>query len=364
MRFTNPTRFAANWTLGFQKDGRERLVVVVKATYDLPESGEEARVSLEQVPLVEADRHVAEPGLSAPLHETDFAHIKPGCDVLLIGSAWAPPGQRVKQLPVGLQVGTMSKAFQVVGQRHWRKHLAGVTASAPEPFERQSLTYDLAFGGTDTTRATEGATDTFQPNPVGRGYWRHHDHIDGQPLPNTEELQRPVRSPGGDYVPKAFSPVGRNWLPRRLWAGTYDEHWIRTTAPLWPDDFDERYFQAAPEDQVIPYPVGGENVVLRHLTPEGYRQFRLPRQPMPITYIPHHGRDLVRHANIDTVVLEPDLGRFTLTWRSVLPLGRSLFDVKETIIGERKAVPGAGRFTGKTHYRSLGDAVRARRGAR
>src|SRR4051812_22960677 len=118
MRFSNELGLPAAWTMGFRRDGREMLVVVVKATYTLPAPGLEPALAEAQVPLVEADRYTGEPGLSAPLHETDFAHGKPACDVLLVGSAYAPRG-RATQVEVGLQVGTFAKQFRVLGHRRW-----------------------------------------------------------------------------------------------------------------------------------------------------------------------------------------------------------------------------------------------------
>ncbi len=363
MRFTNLTDHPAGWAMGYQKDGRERMVVIVKATYTLPRTGEKPRI-LEggQVALVKADQFTSElADAAAPLFETDYAHIKPACDVLLIGSAWAPPQRLTSRVAVGLRVGTMVKHFVVVGDRHWQKRLTMVRASEPQPFASMPLTYDRAFGGTDRTQEADGAIHTFEANPVGRGY-RHRTHdIDGQPLSNTEEADNPVRHHAGTYCPMALSPIGRNWMPRRAWVGTYDEAWQKTVAPLWPSDFDERYFQAAPSEQIIPYPVGGEEIVLRNLTPDGNRSFLLPQVSMPVTFIPHRGREVVRHGNLDTIVLEPDEERFTLTWRVVLPLGRDIFDVRETLVGDTPTRERSQRFPGKTYYRSLGDAVRARK---
>lgn len=362
MKLTNHTDFPAAWAMGFEPDGREMLIIVVKATFSLPMPGEGVRLAPEQVPLVEADEFSGEPGLSAPLRETDFAHRKHACDVLLLGSAHAPPGRRVTRTGVGLKVGDMVKSFSVVGPRMWRKQMFGVTASEPQPFESMPISYDCAFGGTDRTDEAEGRTDAFQLNPVGKGYAKHTDKIDGQALPCTEQTDHVIDSPGGSYLPMAFSPVGRNWLPRRSHAGTYDAHWKEHNAPFWPDDFDYRYFQAAPADQVIPYPVGGEEVILRNLTPDGQRSFRLPEQRMPVIVCPHRGRDATLRANIDTVVLEPDLQRFTLTWRANLPMPRSLFDVKEVVIGEPPAAwVRERRFPGKPYYANIGDLVRARK---
>ncbi|MDO9235237.1 MAG: DUF2169 domain-containing protein [Aquabacterium sp.] len=360
MRLTNVTGLPATWTMGFQRDGREMLIVMVKASYSIPRHGEQPELLSDQQPLVEADQFTGEPGLSAPLRETDFAHGKPRCDVVLIGSAHAPQGTSVTQLQVGMRVGGLTKQFNVNGPRVWRKQVWGVSASEAQPFHQLPISYDVAFGGTDRTHEKTGQTDTYERNPVGKGYWRHTDHIDGQLLPYTEQIGEAVSDHQGVYQPMSFSPVGRNWLPRRQLAGTYDQHWIENTAPLWPADFDQRYFQCAPEDQQMAYPQGGEEVILRNLTPDGLRAFRLPARTMPVTFIPHKGSDAQRHGVIDTLVLEPDADRFTLTWRVVLPLGSSLFDVKEMVLGEMShAWHRARRFPHKTYYPSLADAVRA-----
>lgn len=362
MRLTNVTGGPAAWTMGFRRDGRELLVVMAKATYVLPRDGEAPALAPEQVPLVEADVFTAEPGLSAPLYETDFAHTKPACDVLLIGRAYAPEGRRVTRTTVGLKVGSLVKEFAVVGSRAWRAVGVTVSAGDPQPFESLPITYDVAFGGTDRTREDEGQVKTFVANPVGAGYGATNRALNGKPLPNTEQIDRPVTTSDGNYVPMAFSPIGRNWTPRSKLTGTYDRQWMENTAPLWPADFDERYFQSAPADQIIPYPQGGEDVILRNLTPDGYRSFRLPSRRLPMTFIPHKGRDATREGLLDTIVIEPDHERFTLTWRVTLPLGKSVFDVKETVVGEMPSAWHRARLNpDKPYYRGLGEAVAALR---
>lgn len=364
MKFSNASGCPAGWTLGFQRDGRELLVAIVKATYSLPRGdGREAPLELapEQQPLVLADEFVGAPGLSAPRRETDYAHAKPGCDVLLLGHAHAPQGRMVKRLQVGLRVGSLVKRFAVVGERHWGKALGIVRAGEPTPFMLMPVGYERAFGGTDPS--DPGAA--FRPNPAGRGWRRGTHDIDGLPLPNTEEVDHAVTQHDGDYRPMALSPLGRHWLPRQQHAGTYDAHWLQERAPFWPDDFDERYFQAAPPDQVMPHPRGGEEVVLQNLSEDGLCSFRLPQRRMPVTFIPQQGHDVTREALLDTIVLEPDEGRVSLTWRAGIALGRSVFDVRETVVGEMsRGWYRARRFPGKTWYRSLDDAVKARRGGR
>jgi hypothetical protein len=363
MKFTNLTPFQAGWTVGFERDGRELLVVIIKGTYQLPQNGEEAQLADEQLPLVQADEFFGDPGLSAPRCETDYAHRKLGCDVLLVGSAYAPGGSPVRRLEAQLQVGAMMKRFAVFGDRTWRQTVGGISTSDPQPFTVMPINYERAFGGIDRTlEAREGKVDTFLANPAGCGYWLHADGIEGKPLPNTEEIGHPVTQPGGDFVPMALSSIGRTWEPRWRYAGTYDESWRENRAPFWPDDFDYRYFQAAPIDQIIEYPKGGEQVILHNLSVDGRRVFRLPGQPMSVTFIPYRGRDLTREGVLDTFVIEPDENRFTLTWRCGLALGKSVFDVRETIVGVMSpAWHRARRFPGKTYFHDLAEAVQARR---
>ena len=100
--------------------------------------------------------------------------------------------------------------------------------------------------------------------------------------------------------------------------------------------------------------------MLRNVTPDGERAFQLPARRMPVTFIPHKGRDATREGVLDTILFEPDHERFSLTWRVTLPLGKSVFDVKETVVGEMP--PGwhrARRSPGKPYFTSLGEAVAA-----
>jgi hypothetical protein len=365
MDFVNESKVSAGWTMGFERDGHELVVVVIKATFLIPKNREEPQLAAGQEKLIEADVFTGEPGLSAPLHEVDYAHRKPMCDVLLNGSAYAPDGEPALQVTVGVKVATMAKSFTVTGDRRWRGSGDGAHPSDPESFLVLPISYDNAYGGVDANDTAPSDVHTYMTNPVGRGYSYFKRDLDGKVLPNTEERGKPVTDPGAAYTPMAFGSLGRNWVPRVSFAGTYDQAWLDDRAPFWPDDFDYRYFQAAPPEQQIPYPAGGEEVVLRNLTPEGYLQFRLPVQSMPVLFIPANGRAQETQANIDTVLIEPDLGRFCLTWRACYPAARSCFDLRRVVAGKTsQAWYGRQRFGGKPYYENLAELVRARRHAR
>lgn len=61
-------------------------------------------------------------------------------------------------------------------------------------------------------------------------------------------------------------------------AGTYDEAWRANRHPLLPEDFDSRFWQCAPEDQIArPFLRGDEAYTLTHLHPDYPRAHgRLP----------------------------------------------------------------------------------------
>lgn len=355
MRLLNATRMPASYTMGMKPSGAELLVVVVKGTFDFPHAGAIPKLSAEQAPLVDADTFTGEPGFSATHHECDYAANKPHCDVLLTGSAYAPHGEPAKRVRVSLEAGSVAKSFEVVGDRVWVPSLMGVVGSSPRPFTTMPITYDRAFGGRDATHPDESRHRSYLPNHIGRGFALTTSFrvLEGLPLPNTEESGRPVLEPGGTYQPMSFGPLSRSVPARLKFAGTYDQNWIDNIFPFLPPDFDERYYQAAPADQQMPYPCGGEEVTLINLTPEGRTSFHLPGLAMPIVFYPRHGDNVELNAVVDTLVLEPDLRRFTLTWRASLPLRKNMFEITEVLVGRMPTGWYRARELGKTYYPSL-----------
>jgi hypothetical protein len=175
-------------------------------------------------------------------------------------------------------------------------------------------------------------------NPVGRGFYNNLEPsvLDGAPLPNTEQPGHPLTMPNDLRLqPMSFGPVGRSWHPRLQLAGTYDDQWLRDHFPFLPPDFDDRHYQSAPADQQIPHPQGGEEIVLANLTPDGGIAFTLPVFNAPIHFFPKTGDQEDGTLLLDTIVLEPDRRRFMLTWRATRPLMRSMFDVRQVLVGRK-----------------------------
>lgn len=371
MELVNATKLVAGYTMSTDKTGREWLVVVAKGTFGIPDHPDlEPQLLEEQVPLVMTDIFTGEPGFSAPLYEIDYSPRKPRCDVLLNGSAYAPGGRPATKVQVTMQVGSLTKSFNVFGKRVWQSSTLSMSPSAPEPFTVMPISYGNAFGGIDKPGEDPNSHVWYPLNPAGVGY---HPKTPpkafvGKPLPNTEEISNPVSRPDGSYKPMAFGPLGRSWQPRIKWGGTYDKKWIDEKLPFLPDDFDDRYFQCAAEDQQTEYLDGGEEVILTNLTKRGRTAFKLPvlKEPFDLSYKKGEQRRI--GGTIDTLVLEPDLARFTLSLRLSFPLRRNLHEISQIAVGrvlpERPGADGARKpVQPKPHYKSLRDAPEANRRA-
>lgn len=361
MELLNATGMQAGYTLGMQPDGRELLVVVVKGTFKIPKNGEDASLSEKQVPLIESDVFTGEPGLSAILHESDYAPRKPRCDVILNGSAYVPEGKYALKVTVLLRVAQISKSFNVVGDQVWKDGLLSIKSSNPLPFRVKPISYSNAFGGMDTNDPKNPRAYLLNPVGIGFHYNLKAEFIEGKPLPNTEEINNPVARPNGQYIPMSFGSIGRNFQSRIRFAGTYDQDWLDNKFPFLPPDFDEAYYQSAPLDQQIPYPRGGEEVILVNLTPEGRTQFRLPGINVPIEFNLRNWERKETEGVIDTVLIEPDESRFMLTWRASLPLRKNIFEVAQVVVGKMPRAWYRARETGKTYYPSLGELIKAKK---
>lgn len=363
MQLLNATKMKAGYTAGLRPDGRELLVVVVKGTFKFPVGNGTPELAAEQADLVMADEFTGEPGLSTTKYECDFAPFKPRCDVLLNGSAYAPGGRPVTRVTVSMRVGKFIKTFNVVGNRSWTRVGFLTIPGSPEPLTVMPISYDNAFGGADLTHSNPSQHQTFPRNHVGKGFHKNlaREAIDGKPLPNTEDAHQPVTNPSHEYTPMAFGPIGRAWEPRPSYGGTYDKNWLDNVFPFLPSDFDERYYQAAPQDQQVDYLRGGEEVVLVNLTPQGRTTFRVPSITVPVTFYLRTGEEKESLAASDTIIVEPDLRRFIMVWRISLPLQKSMFEVAQVVVGTMSRSWHRARASGKTWYRSLKELTDERR---
>ncbi|GLS31130.1 hypothetical protein SAMN04488498_12437 [Mesorhizobium albiziae] len=354
MQIWDQMGYPHEFTMATDVAGHDWIVVVVKGTFDFPETpNAPVRKSAEQMPLVFADTQTGEPGYSATVWETDFAFRKPRCDVILNGCAYSPGGRPAERVPVGVKVGNWSKLFEVVGNREWRAIGPVFSATSPQPFLKMPISYDNAWGGVDTLNPEDKLPGAYLRNPVGTGWaqTKNQRFIPGLRLPNTQAVGEEIRSPFGDYKPMSFGPMGRGWPGRIEYGGTYDQNWIDNIFPFLPADFDERYFQMAPPDQQIDLPRGGEEVQLVNLTPEGRVSFRLPSTALPMTLFKGQTKAFEAMLGPDTILFDPENRRFSLVWRVSQRIPRTILDFSECWIGPPTRGMLRARAKGKRYVR-------------
>jgi len=359
MTLHNATKCEAGYNLGLEKSGHHCLVVVAKATFHMPRTLHENAIlkkQEEQIKVHHVDVYTGEAGESALLYENDFAPHKPKCDVILNGSAYAFPLQETTDKVVQLRIGTLDKSFRVIGKRIWEAHVFNAKASNPLPFQKQFISYDIAYGGNDLdpSKATQEDENyvSFEANPIGQGYAPYHDiqMLVGKPLAQTQEVHTEASDPKSKkYLPQSFGAIARHWYPRYTFGGTYDAHWVDEVKPFLPEDFDESFYQCSPEEQQIPYIQGGEKVLLKGLTPEGERLFMLPRLDVAMEVIRSNGERETLTPVVDTLILEPDEEQFTMIYRAKIKLKRSIHEVDTIIVGTPDALWEKKRLYGECY---------------
>ena len=136
MNLENATPFGALAMPSSDREGRDLLLIIVGAQFQLPAPNDETPV-LRPLPTQEkppmADEYHGEPGRSSMLREGQSAYVKPATDICVIGSACAPQGRAVTAMTVGIRVGPCAVAMRVSGDRVWQRSLTTAKPSEPQP---------------------------------------------------------------------------------------------------------------------------------------------------------------------------------------------------------------------------------------
>jgi hypothetical protein len=308
-------------------EGVDSVFVVVKATFRL---GSQLAEAEDQMPIVIADQYRGEPGESSIAVPSDVSLVKPGTDVLILGSAFPPQGRPARRCVLSLRVGPVEKHVAVYGDRRWEVGLARTKPSEPAPFEKMPLIWERAFGGKDSIPGSP-ASSVEQRNPVGVGFrtTRNGRRVDGDRLPNLELVGDPIGSPNDRPTPAGVGPVCPYWEPRLSRAGTYDAEWTTRRAPYLPKNFDSRFFHIAPSDQVVPgYLRGGEPAEIVGVSPAGPLRFSVPKTRVEVTFRFDDGVPKAP-ANLDTVAIDSDHSRLVLIWRAAMACDKRALRLRE-----------------------------------
>lgn len=328
LQLRNCTPFAATLAVFPDPAGVECVYAAVKASFDLSHGG--PVLAPKPVRFLAADVFWGDPAKSSLRAAADITLCKPATDVCLVGRAVAPGA--VPEMDVHLRVGPVRKTVRVFGDRHWVRFGDAWAISVPQTFERMPLRWEFAFGGIGA--AAPGQPTEFEPrNPVGMGFVASYTRdLQDHPLPNLEDPAQLLGTPMDRPPPACFAPLAPVWMPRRAYAGTYDAAWQSSRAPFLPADFDARYFQVASPDLVAPgYLVGGEPVEVVGCTAGNPLQFTLPNVQLGLQW-DVDGRLIDGAAQLDTVLIEPDLARLQMVWRALLPMDKRLLHLRQVTL--------------------------------
>ncbi|MCP8462443.1 DUF2169 domain-containing protein [Pseudomonas sp. ZM23] len=316
-------------------------VLVLRGTFDFARDGAPMALATGQQPILLGDRYDG-PVNTRPLkavmaEEGDLVPGKPGTDVQLYGSLQAYHGIARDRWRVAIEVGPVRKALIVLGPRRLEKRFLGWDISQPEDVLAVPLDYRLAYGGSyfDPAASPLSSAAVLYPfNPCGQGWlpsssdykWLDKDtaqriraHVNAQTTlaaPQFEPLDRPYEHPWQNYHSIGLGPIARWWQPRQSLQGTFDARWEQERYPYMPEDFDPRFYQAAPPDQVVAKHLrGGEPISLAGCLAEGTRTMRLPEWSPQLVVHRADGSRRVVEPVLDTLRLHLDSQRATLLWR-------------------------------------------------
>ncbi len=305
-------------------------VPLIQGTWHIGEGGALTWLA-KQPPLRPGGQWHGDPATTSLRLEPQIAFIKPvGTDIVLLGHAHAPQ-RGATESQVGVRVGPLRKVARVLGDRRLVRGLAGISATAPAPFERIPIVYERAFGGWDRRHEDPLRHRCEARNPVGVGFLDPSLALDTEAsLPNFEDPDQSFKAYGDTPPPAGFGFVSPDWEPRRRFAGTYDEAWSKTRKPLLARDFDRRFFQSAsPGLTSAGHLRGDEEVVVIGAAPEPRVAFRLPASGALQCWVEPRRRDRVAlQPLLDTVIIDMDLRLLTLQWRCHLPLPGGPHDLR------------------------------------
>lgn len=338
---TNQTPYAAERSWVRDKDGAEVWLVAVKGTFDILLDGT-TKLSEEQEKVVLAPIFSGNPQSSSLLNDTDLPHKKIATDVLIQGHVYAPEGKPVTSLSAGFKVANIKKILHVTGDRIWFDSIIGTSISDPKPFIKLPITYERAFGGMDLMDDDEKKHDWDLRNPAGCGFATKANHLIGKLIPNFEYPNELISNWKQRPSPAGFGPIAGHWHPRVKLAGTYDENWEKTRLPLLPEDFNEKYYQSAPDDQqTTGYLKGGELIQLLNLTSNSKLQFLLPRIFLAFTTYFDDGSQEEHRAVLHTVILKPDILKVVMVWHTHLPCHHKVLKLNNTNIRMKQPTLGS-----------------------
>lgn len=317
--------FSAHAVLVTDAAGRDQVLVVAKAAWSVPVGGSPAleESEVQALPLLHEER--AGSSIRVP---SDLAPEKPGTELILVGHARHPaayPDARWVDVTLAVEGERtlLQKRLRVFGPRRWLERDGVLSPSEPERYQDTPLRWEWAHGG-----ASEHGSDP--RNPIGLGFGRR------TPGELCHAIEYADRDPAAAVLPAAFAPIPPQWEPRRARAGAAAPDDL---APHPPWDRDPRHYCAAPDDQWLQEPLGGgETIVVTGVNARAAWTFALPAIRPEVNWTI---RGRIEHAlpHLDTVFLDADAERVTLTWRTRFMAPRNLAELESVAVAPQRSRP-------------------------
>lgn len=269
-------------TIAWRRGGQLWATVVAKMTFPWSPGGVLTPGAPD--PILRGERHHGDsPGRSIRA-ASDLCPFLELADVVFVGSAHAPRGQDALMVKVRLAIVrgswfVLDKGILVYGDQG---------AQGPKPFKKMPIVFERSFGGA-------GNLD----NPLGVA------------TPNIL-----YEDPGHERAAAALAPLSWYWPARKRGLKAFSRAILDSTIPELPEDVDIECFQAAPEDQRIPFLRGEELIMLNGVHPDHTEiMMRLPAlRGLARAYTGEGvGATVALHA--DTLLIDGDAERCSITCR-------------------------------------------------
>ena len=339
MRILRYCPFDCRTLLWQQADGRFVLTVCVKGTYRFAPGRETELVAFEgpgnpgaPTPQAPTDSDPPCPtdkrnGLADPLTPSELVPYKAKVDVILVGSAFAPKNEPIDALVVRLCIGRLDKSVGVIGDRVWVSGPYGLEPGAPKPFASLPLAPELA------PRTPENPDRFDITRPAEKG---------ALALPNLEAVD--------DEAPEiqhaVFGPLSLAARSRRSRVTAKGLEWVQNyAAQPMPEGFDYAFFNVAPQDQQIDELGAEATLALENLSPTYPRlETHLPSMhPAAFVVSSKGGSTALVPLACDTVWIDTDRERVTLTWRGFFAVPTPEIESLGTLVVVASSVDGPPR---------------------
>ncbi|MBL4630668.1 MAG: DUF2169 domain-containing protein [Paraglaciecola sp.] len=314
------------------------LTLIVKGEFKL--SANNDAVLTEEPCLITGSVYLDDDPEKSCYYDSDFAYFKPRADLLLVGTCYSPTKQPINTCQVRFQVAEQSKLLNVFGERYRYGLMDNI--STPEPFTKMSLCYENSFGGKG-----------YSKNPLGKGYTKSENETESEKawvLANIEDPDTSLSGVINPPEPAGFAPLDKMWQQRYAKIGSYNNDWLKSRWPWFPEDFNWQHFNAAPQDmQVAGYLKGDESLYFENLHAEHAQyQSRLPgirvRCFINKKCPPDDNNNYKFHEvkmNLDTLWVDMDTEKLALVWRGFTTVLSDEYEEVEhlLIVSEKLTAP-------------------------